>query len=239
VATTKYLGGPYKGFRFVARYNTTIHPFVTLDKNIRTMQDMKGKRVFEGRKHGMRWLDTEKIFIEAGIRDTLKVSHGAFGGGARALADGLVDVAVQIGVAPVVPTEFTPLATLQRLMASKKVYFVSYDKEAFERAVEKYGLWVWPMTVPPKVMGPLQTQPVVAKYEALGLMADKSVDDKVIYEVLRILDTYSGKLKEFHAEGKWVKRENLGISGCHPLEEYHPGAAKYFKEHGIRMSVRP
>jgi TRAP-type uncharacterized transport system substrate-binding protein len=200
---------------------------------------MKGKRVAEGRKSGCFWYDDEKAFMEAGLLDSIKFTYGGFGSGAHALADGLVDVTIALAVAPVDPTTCAPDAPLQQLIASKDVYFVSHDKEALDRAAARFGLWVWPVTVPAKTISPLQTQPLVTKYDASILAADKELDEKIVYEVVRILHTYADKLSEFHATGKWITRETLGISDSHPLEEYHPGAMKYFKEHGIKMRVHP
>ncbi|MFH1124267.1 MAG: TAXI family TRAP transporter solute-binding subunit, partial [Pseudomonadota bacterium] len=83
--------GPYTDHRFVARMNETIHTFITLDPKIKTIKDLKGKKLAEGRKVATRYLDNEMIFKEAGIFDTLKISHGGTGAGITALRDGLVD----------------------------------------------------------------------------------------------------------------------------------------------------
>lgn len=230
---------PYRDSKFVARFNATSHPYVTLDKNIKVFADLKGKRVFEGRKEASRWLDTEKIFIEAGIRDTVNFSHGSFGEGATALRDGLVNAAVQQLIVSVELKDFILDAPLQELMASKTVYFVSYDKDAFEKAFKKYNLGVFPAIIPLGTMGPTQTEPVVSKYDASYLLADKTMDAEVVYELVRILDANIDKLAEFHVTGKWVTRDTIGTSGYLPVEEYHPGALKYFKEKGIKVRVHP
>ncbi|UCF57994.1 MAG: hypothetical protein JSW15_05990, partial [Deltaproteobacteria bacterium] len=231
--------GPYTDSRFVARLNATVHTLVTLDKNVKTIKDMKGKRLADGRKVSTRWLENEMIFREAGIRDTLKVSHGGTGRGIGALRDGLVDVAVALGIGPIEPTSWIPLAPVQQLMAMKTVYFVSYDTEAFKRAIKKYNLGTSPVTYPPKALGPTQTEPVVIKYDPLSLLADKTMDAEVVSEVLRIFDEYLRQLDEFSATAKWIKRENLGTSGYELEKDYHPGATKYFKEHGIKIRVHP
>lgn len=231
--------GPYTDHRFVARLNATVHTFVTLDKNIKTVMDFKGKKLAEGRKVSTRFLDNELIYKEAGIRDTLKVSHGGTGRGIGALRDGLVDVAVALGLGPVAPTTWVPLAPVQQLMAMKTVYFVSYDTGPFERAIKKYNLGTSPVTYPPKALAPTQTEPVVIKYDPLSLLADKTMDGEVVYELLRIFDEYLRELDEFTVTAKWIKRENLATSGYHLEKDYHPGAVKYFKEHGIKIRVHP
>lgn len=231
--------GPYTDFRFVARLNATVHTFVTLDKNIKTLKDMKGKRLAEGRKVATRWLDNKLIYKEAGILDTLKVSHGGTGRGIAALRDGLVDVAVALGLGPVDPTTWVPLAPVQQLMAMKKVYFVSYDLEPFERAIKKYQLGVSPVTYPPKTLAPDQTEPIIIKYDPLSLLADKTMSADVVYELLRIMDWQLSKLGEFSVTGTWLKRENFGTSGYYAEKDYHPGAIKYFREHGIKIRIHP
>ena len=231
--------GPYTDARFVARLNETIHTIVTLDENIKTISDLKGKRLFEGRKTATRFLDNEAIYKAAGIFDTLKLSYGGLGPAMTALKDGLVDAAVALGIGPVDPTEWLPQGPLQELMATKKVYFVTYDKKSFEEAIKKDKICVSPVTYPPKVLGPTQTEPVIVKYDPLSLLADKTMSDDVVYELLRIFDTHLKELIDFTATAKWIKRENLGTSGYQTEKDYHPGAAKYFKEHKIPIRVNP
>ena len=231
--------GPYTGVRFVARLNETTHTFLTLDKNIKTIHDLKGKKLADGREVSNRWRENEIIFKEAGVRDTLRVTHGGTGVGMTALRDGLVDVAVALGIGPVEPTTWNPLADVQELMATKMVYFVSYDEAVFKRAMQKYGFGTSPVKYPPRVLGPTQTEPVVIKYDPLSLASDKTMRDDVVYELLRIFDTHLRQLDEFSLTAKWIKREFLGTSGYEKEDMYHPGAVKYYKEKGIPIRVNP
>ncbi|MCJ7596091.1 MAG: hypothetical protein MUO52_15100, partial [Desulfobacterales bacterium] len=231
--------GPYMDYRFVARMNETIHTFITLDPSIKSIKDLKGKRLADGRKVATRYLDNELIFKEAGIFDSIKITHGGTGSGINALRDGLVDAAVALGIGPVEPTTWMPLAPVQALMASKKTYFVSYDEEAFKSAMKKYGMGTSPVKFPAKSLGPDQAEPVVTKYDPLPLVVDKSMRDDAVYELLRIFDTYLRELDNFSATAKWIKREYLGTSGYETEKMYHPAAAKYFKEHQIPIRVNP
>lgn len=231
--------GPYMDHRFVARFNETIHTFVTLNPKIKTIHDFKGKKVGEGRKVATRWLDDELIYKEAGLLDVIKFTHGGTGAGMTALRDGLIDAAVALGTGPVEPITWIPLPDVQEIVAMKTVYFVSYDEAAFKRAMEKYGLGTSPVKYPPKVLGPTQTEPVVIKYDPLSLTADKTMRDDVVYELLRIFDTHLRELDEFAATAKWIKRELLGTSGYEKEDRYHPGAVKYYKEKGIPIRVNP
>lgn len=231
--------GPYTDHRFVARLNGTIHTLVTLDENIKTLEDMKGKKLADGRKVSTRFYENRLIFKHAGILDSLKISYGGTGRGITVLRDGLVDVAVALGIGPVEPTTWIPLPPVQQLLAMKKVYFVSYDKEAFEKAIKQDNVATSPVTVPAKILGEYQTEPTLVKYDPLSLLADKSMDPEVIYELLRIFDEHINELGEFSVTGKWLKRENLGTSGYQAEDNYHPGAVKYYKENGIKIRVNP
>jgi TRAP-type uncharacterized transport system substrate-binding protein len=231
--------GPYTDHRFVARFNETIHTFLTLDPKIKTIHDLKGKRVGEGRKVATRWLDNELIFKEAGLLDSIKFTHGGTGSGMTALRDGLIDAAVALGTGPVEPTTWNPLSDVQELMATKTVYFVSYDEAVFKSAMQKYGIGTSPVKYPPKTLAPNQTDPVVIKYDPLSLVADKAMRDDVVYELLRIFDTHLRQLDEFTPTAKWIKRELLGTSGYEKEDKYHLGAIKYYKEKGIPIRVNP
>jgi TRAP transporter TAXI family solute receptor len=231
--------GPYTDARFVARINETIHTIISLDRKIKTLSDLKGKGLFEGRKTATRYMDDEAIFKEAGIFDTLKLSYGGLGPAMTALGDGLVTAAVALGIGPVEPKEWDPQAPVKEIMAQKDVSFVSYEKEPFERAIKKHGICVSPVTYPPKVLGPTQTEPVIVKYDPLSLLADKTMDAEVVYELLRVFDTQLKELEDFTITAKWIKREYLGTSGYEAEKDYHPGAVKYFKENKIPIRVNP
>jgi TRAP transporter TAXI family solute receptor len=231
--------GPYPDLRFVARFNETIHTLLALDPRIKTISDLKGKTLADGREVSYRWRENELILKEAGIRDTLRVTHGGTGAGMTALRDGLVDAAVALGTGPVEPTTWIPLAEIQEIMATKTVYFVSYDQTAFKKAKEKHGFGTSPVTYPAKVLSPTQTEPVVIKYDPLNLAADKMMRDDVIYELLRVFDTHLRELDQVSATAQWLKNEYLGTSGYEKEDMYHPGAIKYFKEKGIPIRVNP
>ena len=77
------------------------------------------------------------------------------------------------------------------------------------------------MIVPPKILGKNQNEPILVKYDPLSLLADKSMDPDVVYELLRIFDEHIGELGEYSVTGKWLKRENLGTSGYQTPDKYH------------------
>jgi TRAP-type uncharacterized transport system substrate-binding protein len=231
---------PYEDVRFIVRLNTQVHSFAVMDKNIKTMADFKGKRVFEGGKTATRYLSDQLILKEAGVYDSIKMQNGGFGEGATALKDGLIDVAIQNGLSPVVPTDFVPDATLQELTASKPTYFASYDKAAFVAAVKKYNLSDNALTLTkPKLLGPNQLDPIVVKYDPSMILADKSMPDDVVNEFFRIFLTNLNNLGDYHVTGKWITKQTIGYSGWAKEAEYHPAALKFMKDNAITIGVNP
>ena len=231
---------PYNDVRFLIRLNTNVHSYAVLDKNLKSILEFKGKRVFEGGKTATRFLSDQRILQEAGVYDSIKLTQGGFGEGATALADGLVDASITQGLSPVIPTDFVPDATLAQLTASKQVYFANFDKTAFLSAIKKYGLSDSVLTITkPKELGPNQTEPTVVKYDPSMLLVDKSVPDDVVTEFLRIFLANINSLGDYHVTGKWITTKTIGFSGYAKETDYHPAALKFFKDNNIAIGINP
>jgi TRAP-type uncharacterized transport system substrate-binding protein len=80
----------YDKERIIGLCSANVHIWITYDKDLKTCQDIAGKKVLIGRPGGARTVMEQKILEECGVLDKVKVMHGGFGAGRNALRDGLL-----------------------------------------------------------------------------------------------------------------------------------------------------
>ena len=228
---------PYKGARAIAAITSSTMALATLDKNIKTKEDLAGKRLMTLRP-GTTAAVCHKALISDiwGLGDKVKISHGDFGPIRDALKDGLVDLGAQpINGFP--GTFFGPIPTLTDLMATKDVYFFKVSAESVRQIAKVTGLPVFPASVPAGAIGPKQTEPIENFGFSISWWADQEMDPELVYEFTKAVYDYADKFQEYAgAQGKFITRNKLGSIQV-PEELFHPGAVKFYKEKGIKVGA--
>jgi len=227
----------YRGISDLAVIGFVTNGFVTLDPNIKTVHDLAGKRVGLGTSPSAARVDMpKKAILRAGVENVRFSEHG-FADGVRALSDGLIDVLLSATfMRDPVHKKFGPNPALAKLMATKKVYFVSFDKVAYDAAragISKKTEPEWySYTIPAGgVKG--QTKPWVVQGGPILWRCDKVMPEDVTYEVVRIMAKNAAKFQDYHPLGKTITPENMAKIGN--AKKVHPGALRYYREHGIKI----
>jgi len=224
---------------------------VTLNPDIKTWADLKGKTIALPRKVPQSYTH---IYIDmlrqAGILDSVKLRHGGTSSCLTALQDGAADAGA-IMVSFTFPNNAAPGQFLEQLQTRGPVYFVEQGNieknitmmaEAGKQAEFKDAA-VPPlaMVAAPKSFGPTQTEPLVIMTPPVDWAAGTQVSDKVVYEVTRIMyeAAEKGEFGQYHVIGKGMTPDFLVTSFWETEEDcrknYHPGALKYFDERGIKL----
>lgn len=224
---------------------------VTLNPDIKTWADLKGKTIALPRKvpksYTYIYID---MLRQAGILDTVKLRHGGTSSCLTALQDGAADVGA-IMISFTFPNSAAPGQFLEQLQTRGPVYFVEQGniekniammaeagkQEEFKEAV------VPPLAIvaEPRSFGAAQTEPLVIMTPPVDWAAGEQVSEKMIYEVTRIMyeAAEKGEFGQYHVIGKGMTPEFLVTSFWQTEEEcrknYHPGALKYFDERGIKL----
>lgn len=211
-------GRPSDNLRILTELYSSSHYFVTLkDKNIRTMQDLEGKRVILG-SPGSGSSDNSRRSLNAlGIK--VVESELAFADAARSLQDGRADAMGQSG---------HPASGIVELAASKDIYVIPFSDADLTKIVEKtpfFSRGVIPANV---YRG--QTEPVPCFTFSVYLAASDKVPEDVIYQVMKVIFSPEGKtyLESVHPQFKGMKDNPEGVAQIGI--PYHPGAAKFWKE---------
>jgi len=197
------------------------HYFVTLkDKNIKTMQDLQGKKVVLG-SPGSGSSDNSRRSLNAlGIKVT--ASELAFKDAARALQDGQVDAVGMSG---------HPASGLVELAATKDIYVIPFsaaDLDKIVKATPFFDKGEMPANV---YKG--QTKPVPCFYFSVYLAAAKNVPADLTYKLMQVTFSDEGKkfLTSVHPQFRGMRNNATGVKQIGV--PYHPGAEKYWKEKGM------
>lgn len=224
---------------------------VTLNPDIKTWADLKGKTVILSRKvpksYTYLFMD---VFKQAGVADSIKLRHGGTSAVLTALQDGAAD-AGSIMVSAIWPDSFAPGPFLEQLQTRGDVYFPEMGntqkniemiaKAGSQEEFKEAPVPPLALVAPANSFGPAQTKPLTILTPPVMWAAGTQVPDKVIYEVTKIMyeAAEKGEFGAYHVIGKGITPEYLTTSFWTTEEEcrknYHPGAVKYFDERGIKL----
>lgn len=230
VATWAYTGtGVYEGrgkvddIRAIANlYPETVHIVVKKGLNIKSVADLKGKRISVDEPGSGSLINAKAILGAYGIKDgDYKAENLKPGPAAEKLKDGGLDAFFITGG--------YPLAAITELATTSGVELVAIDGEPAKKILADFKFFAddqIPDGVYKDVKG-VKTVSVGAQW-----VTSAKVSADVVYEITKALwsDKTRALLDAGHAKGKAIRKETalqgLGI----PL---HPGAEKFYKEAGL------
>ncbi len=236
--------GPYKGFefdyddfRFVSLLGIAGNGVSTLDPDIKSLKDLVGKKaIFDSGKGKGREVAYFGIMKAAGIDvSKVKFQYARGKGAADTLRDGLVDAIYTGHILKKLPNIYGNSPYMAELVATKKTYFLSFDKDSVDAYKEETGHPLGLVNVPPKLLSPTQTKPCGILIKPLAFAAHLDMPDHVIAEILRVIYENAHVFKEYTPLGAILTRETMASLGV-PAKAYHPAAVKFFKRKGIKIT---
>jgi uncharacterized protein len=199
-------------------YNSS-HYFVTLkDKNIKTMQDLAGKKVVIGSPGSGSSDNSRRAFGALGIK--VVESELAFADAARALQDGNVDALGMSG---------HPASGIVELSASKEIYVIPFSDSDLDKIVQLTPFFDKGQMPANVYKG--QDKPVPCFFFSVYLAVSKSMPDDVVKRIMDITLSPEGKayLVKVHPQFKGISNNAVGVKQIGV--PYHPAAAEYWKTH--------
>ncbi|MFZ3321184.1 MAG: TAXI family TRAP transporter solute-binding subunit [Usitatibacter sp.] len=212
---------PLKKLRTIAGiYSNYIQIVASADSGIKTLADLKGKRISVGAPKSGTELNARAVLKAAGLtyKDFAKVEYLPFGESVELMKNRQLDVTLQsagLGV-----------SSLRDLATSVKIVVVAIPPAV----VEKIGDAAYvPAIIPAKTYeGQDSDVPAIAIQNFL--VTHEGVPDDEVYRMTKSLFENLDALVAAHTAAKEIKRENAIKSLPAPL---HPGAAKYYREIGL------
>lgn len=227
--------GTYTGMRFIANAGSETQCIVTYDSKIKTMKDLAGKIVDVGRKGAGNTPDHKGVLERYGVLDKVKLVYTGWGGGADKLKDGLVDASFLI-FNHIYPDKFSKGSFIEKLETRGPIYYVGFDRDILLELREKEFATI-PVRVPAGALDPkTQPQELWAFNSATYFMADERMDEDVIYEITRIIwETPPEEWAKWHPVGAHMNEKFKPALPWPKLYKPHPGAKKFYDEHGIKL----
>lgn len=213
---------PLKKLRGVtAIYPNYVQIVASKDSGIKTLADLKGKRLSVGAPKSGTELNARAILAAAGMsyKDLGKIEYLPFAESVELMKNRQLDATLQsagLGV-----------ASLRDLATSVEITVV----EVPAATVEKAGAPFVKATIPANTYGG-QTAAVDTAAVVNYLVTQQGVSDDLVYAMTKAMYENLGDLAAAHAAGKSIKLENALQGMPIPI---HPGAAKYFKEKGLKV----
>ncbi len=219
--TDQFKDKPAKNLRLITSlYPETIQIVARADAKIKSLKDIKGKRLVPGDRGSGTEVDTLNVLAAYGLtyKDFAGVDWLSFSGAAQRLQDKQADVTFT--------TAGWPTAAIQELAISTNIALIPIEEAKIKEITKKYPFYS--KIVIPKKTYKGQDKDVATITTMAQWVVDAKVPDEVVYKLTKALwEGGSAKMGQAHAKGKDVQLKTALSGQAIPL---HPGAAKYYKE---------
>jgi TRAP transporter TAXI family solute receptor len=215
--------GKVEDLRLIATlYPETIHLVARKDAGIKSVADLKGKRVSIDEPGSGTIVDARIVLEAYGLSESdVKAEHLKPGPAGERLKDGALDAYFFVGG--------YPTGAISELATSNGISLVPISGPEAEKIREKYNFFSKD-TVPAdtyKDVGQTETLAVAAQW-----VTSAKQPDELVYNITKTLfnDASRQALDAGHAKGKLIKLDTATTSLGIPL---HPGAERFYKEAGV------
>lgn len=210
-----------------ALYSNFMH-IVTLDgTGIKSVADLKGKRVSTGAPGSGTEIKGLRVLEAYGISPKDLKSQDRLGAGesAGALKDRKIDAFIWDGG--------LPTASVLDLGATPgiKIHLIPHG-DAVAKMVAKYGPLYFVGTIPKGTYGGMETDvPVAAATDLLSV--HERMDESLAYQITKLLHERTPELAAVHQAATEITLRGAVVGSPIP---FHPGALRYYKEKGVKVS---
>lgn len=206
------------GLRGIAAlYPETVQFVTTADKGIKSIADLKGKKVAVGAAGSGAEANARQILAAYGLTyDDIDEQFLSFGEAADALKDGNVDAGVVVAG--------FPTAAIQDLAANKSAKIIHIEGDKVDSLIEKYPYYT--KVVIPKGTYPGQDEDVSSIAVKCIIATTDKMSDELGEQIARAVYEHLDRIKAAHAVGKYITKDTAldGMS-----IQMNPGAEKYLK----------
>ena len=212
-------GGAVTNFSTVANLYLEQVQIVTLDPQIKTVADLKGKNVSIGAAGSGVYFNAIDVLEAYGISEQdISPTYQSFGDSVESLVDGKIDAAFVVAGAPT--------TAITGLVATRDIYMLSLDEEHINKLIEASPYYS--KTVIPKTAYNTQSDVTTVAVGAVVIARD-DVSEADVYNFLFGIFENKDAITQAHSKGEEL---DLDFAASVTSVPYHPGAVKYFKEKG-------
>jgi len=209
-------------------YPETIQIVARADSGIKSVKDIKGKRLIPGDRGSGTEVDTLNVLSAYGYtyKDFASVDWLGFSGAAQRLQDKQADVTFT--------TAGWPTSAVQELAFGTKITMVPIDEPMIKKLTKDFPFYA-KIVIPKDIYKTAKDVPTITTMAQW--VVDASVSEETVYQMTKaVFEGTPGKpsvaelMARAHAQGKNVQLKTALSGMAIPL---HPGAEKYYKEKGL------
>lgn len=221
----RYEGNPVDAVQMFSYTIWQCTPMVRADSDIRTLEDLKGKRVMPATAGGATTGLWNTLFEAAGIKDEVEWTYGSWRETYDSLASGAVDCI------PSLLTAGNPSGILQQLETTHDVRILPISEELVARA-EEMNPGVKSAIITPETWSTLDEPTRMVSFG--GVLATRpDISEDVCYTITKSIYENAEYVRD--RGGIKLKDISLDFATEYLMSAYpvHAGAARYFKEKGV------
>ena len=217
--------GKIDSFRVVGGLYAESVQLVTMDPEIKSVADLKGKSVSIGAPNSGVWFNAMDVLTAAGLTEAdIKPQYQSFADSTDALKDGKIDAAFIVAGAPT--------AAITELCTTNSAYLVPIDGEVADKLMADSPYYTT-YTIPAGTYAGQDEDVVTVTIKAtLIVSADASEDD--VYNLTKAIFDNTEAIAAENGKGAELSVENATSGMAAP---FHAGAAKYFAEKGVTVET--
>ncbi|MEE1184913.1 MAG: TAXI family TRAP transporter solute-binding subunit [Acutalibacteraceae bacterium] len=218
--------GALDSFRVIGGLYAEAVQLVTMDSSIKSVADLKGKKVSIGAAGSGVYFNAVDILAAAGLSEKdIQPQYQSFADSADALKDGKIDAAFIVAGAP------TP--AIQELCTTTSAKLVPIDGDVAKKLMESSPYYTTYKVPAGTYDGQEKEVTTVTVKATLIVSASASEDD--VYNITKSIFDNIDAITAAHAKGAELSIENATDGITVP---FHAGAAKYFKEKGVTVETK-
>ncbi len=218
--------GKVDSFRVVAGLYAEAVQLVTMNPDIKSVADLKGKSVSIGAPGSGVYFNAIDVLTAAGLtEEDIKAQYQSFADSADALKDGKIDAAFIVAGAP------TPAIT--ELCATNAAYLVPIDGAVAEKLMASCPFYTTYKV--PKGTYNGQSEDVETVTVKATLIVNATASEEDVYNLTAAIFNNIDAITAENAKGAELSIENATSGMTVP---FHAGAAKYFAEKGVQVNAQ-
>lgn len=212
---------PYPDIRVImGSYSAPLHFIVLAKSGIASIKQLEGKKIAMGARGSTQEKMALEIFKAYGVQ---KWEHHrlTIAETITALRDGTVDAGN--------PPAGVPVSTILDLASTHDIRILPIEEKTMEVILRENPYWSGEVIPANSYRGQTQEVPTIAFYTIL--VTHKDVEEKLVYDITKILIEKNEELAKVHPVGKEFTLKNATKGVVTP---FHPGAKKYLAERGVK-----
>ena len=218
--------GKVDSFRVIAGLYAEAVQLITMNPEIKSVADLKGKSVSIGAPSSGVYFNAVDVLSAAGLTvDDIKPQYQSFAESTDALKDGKIDAAFIVAGAP------TP--AISELCATNSAYLVPIDGDVAKAMMEASPFYTV-YTIPAGTYNG-QTEDVNTVTVKATLIVDANASEEDVYNITKAIFDNAADIAKEHGKGAELSLENATSGMTAP---FHKGAAKYYAEQGVTVEAQ-